>query len=191
MKKLVLFTVLGSMLLAGCQRNNISSTDQPTIALVLKTLNNPFFIDMQKGAEDAAKKLGVKLVVQAAEREVDVEKQMQIIEPEQVGGGDSACTTVREYAYIRETKMRAWELRGFGRENLTLTDKPVPQPGPTDVLVRVSAVSLNYRDKLVAEGQYNPGMSFPMTQVADAVGEILVSGPQKQQDPPLPFRLRS
>ena len=59
MKKLVLFTVLGSMLLAGCQRNNISSTDQPTIALVLKTLNNPFFIDMQKGAEDAAKKLGV------------------------------------------------------------------------------------------------------------------------------------
>ena len=80
MKKLVLFTVLGSMLLAGCQRNSVPSKDQPTIALVLKTLNNPFFIDMQKGAEDAAKKLGVKLVVQAAEREVDVEKQMQIIE---------------------------------------------------------------------------------------------------------------
>jgi NADPH:quinone reductase-like Zn-dependent oxidoreductase len=72
--------------------------------------------------------------------------------------------------------MRAWELRGFGRENLVLTDKPVPQPGPTDVLVRVSAVSLNYRDKLVAEGQYNPGMSFPMTQVADAVGEIVDRG---------------
>jgi ribose transport system substrate-binding protein len=35
---------------------------------------------MQKGAEDAAQKLGVKLTVQAAEREVDVEKQMQIIE---------------------------------------------------------------------------------------------------------------
>jgi ribose transport system substrate-binding protein len=47
---------------------------------VLKTANNPFFIDMQKGAEDAAKKLGVQLIVQAAEREVDVEKQMQIIE---------------------------------------------------------------------------------------------------------------
>jgi ribose transport system substrate-binding protein len=35
---------------------------------------------MQKGAEEAAKKLGVNLIVQAAEREVDVEKQMQIIE---------------------------------------------------------------------------------------------------------------
>jgi ribose transport system substrate-binding protein len=50
------------------------------VALVLKTLNNPFFIDMQKGAQEAATRLGVDLVVQAAEREVDVDKQMQIIE---------------------------------------------------------------------------------------------------------------
>lgn len=64
----------------SCQRGNNAAGDQPTIAFVLKTLNNPFFIDMQKGAEDAAQKLGVKLTVQAAEREVDVEKQMQIIE---------------------------------------------------------------------------------------------------------------
>ncbi len=50
------------------------------IALVMKTANNPFFIEMQKGAEEAARRLGVELVVQAAEREVDVEKQMQIVE---------------------------------------------------------------------------------------------------------------
>jgi NADPH:quinone reductase-like Zn-dependent oxidoreductase len=69
--------------------------------------------------------------------------------------------------------MKAWELRGFGRENLTLTDKPVPQVGPTDVLVRVGAVSLNYRDKLIVEGLYNPAMQFPVTQVADAAGEVV------------------
>ena len=50
------------------------------VALVLKTLNSPFFIDMEKGAREAAKRLGVDLTVQAAEREVDVDKQMQIIE---------------------------------------------------------------------------------------------------------------
>src|SRR5450432_2239511 len=50
------------------------------VALVLKTLNSPFFIDMEKGAQDEAKRLGVDLTVQAAEREVDVDKQMQIIE---------------------------------------------------------------------------------------------------------------
>ncbi|HTX66674.1 MAG TPA: substrate-binding domain-containing protein [Opitutaceae bacterium] len=53
---------------------------RPTVALVLKTLNHPYFIDMQRGAEEAARAAGVDLVVQAAEREIDVERQMEIIE---------------------------------------------------------------------------------------------------------------
>jgi NADPH:quinone reductase-like Zn-dependent oxidoreductase len=72
--------------------------------------------------------------------------------------------------------MKAWELHGFGRENLALTDKPIPKPSQTEVLVRVGAVSLNYRDKLLVEGFYNPGMRFPMTQVADAVGQVVEIG---------------
>ena len=35
---------------------------------------------MRRGAQEAADRLGVKLQVQAAEREIDVEKQMQIVE---------------------------------------------------------------------------------------------------------------
>jgi ribose transport system substrate-binding protein len=61
-----------------CGRTDHSG--KPIIAVVMKTLNNPFFIDMQEGARAAAESLGVELVVQAPEREVDVEKQMQIIE---------------------------------------------------------------------------------------------------------------
>ena len=72
--------------------------------------------------------------------------------------------------------MKAWELRGFGRENLALTDKPIAEPSPTEVLVRVGAVSLNYRDKLLVQGFYNPGMRFPMTQAADAVGQVVEIG---------------
>jgi len=75
---------VGLVVIAGCffacQRGDRQSAGRPTVALVLKTLNNPFFIDMQKAAEAAAKKINVNLVVQAAEREVDVEKQMQIME---------------------------------------------------------------------------------------------------------------
>lgn len=73
-------------LLAGCGKNNPSPVADaapaagPVIALVPKTLNNPFFIDMQRGAEEAAAAAGMQLVVQAAERETDVERQMQIIE---------------------------------------------------------------------------------------------------------------
>jgi ribose transport system substrate-binding protein len=67
--------------LTNCQRGGEQAGGgKPRIALVMKTANNPFFIEMQKGAEEAAKKLNVELVVQAAEREVDVEKQMQIVE---------------------------------------------------------------------------------------------------------------
>ena len=76
---LLLLTALPAGLLS-CQRGGEQSQGRPRIALVMKTANNPFFIEMQKGAEEAAKRLNVDLVVQAAEREVDVEKQMQIVE---------------------------------------------------------------------------------------------------------------
>ncbi len=82
MKKLAVTVVIGVMCLCAlsCQRGTRSADDRPTIALVVKTLNNPFFNDMQKGAEEAARNMNVNLQVQAAEREIDVEKQMQIIE---------------------------------------------------------------------------------------------------------------
>jgi ribose transport system substrate-binding protein len=64
----------------ACQRGTPPAGAKPRVALVLKTLNSPFFIDMQKGAQAAADQAGIDLVVQAAEREVDVDKQMQIIE---------------------------------------------------------------------------------------------------------------
>ena len=76
---LIGLVVLG--LIAGCNRE--SSTGRgasPKVAFVMKTLNHPFFLDMQRGAQEAADREGIELVVQAAEREIDVEKQMQIIE---------------------------------------------------------------------------------------------------------------
>jgi ribose transport system substrate-binding protein len=65
----------------ACNRGAAPETGgAPRVAFVMKTLNHPFFLDMQRGAEDAAKAAGIQLVVQAAEREIDVEKQVQIIE---------------------------------------------------------------------------------------------------------------
>lgn len=81
MKKGLVLLLLAALLLGACQRGaEPAGGGRQRIALVMKTANNPFFIEMQKGAEEAAKGLNVELVVQAAEREVDVEKQMQIVE---------------------------------------------------------------------------------------------------------------
>lgn len=46
----------------------------------MKTLNNPYFVEMQKGAEQAAPTARVRLTIQAADREVDVERQLEIVE---------------------------------------------------------------------------------------------------------------
>jgi len=77
-----LVTVLAAATMAGgaCNRGAPAAGGKPQIALVLKTLNSPFFIEMQRGAKEAASRLNVDLVVQAAEREVDVDRQMQIVE---------------------------------------------------------------------------------------------------------------
>ena len=79
--------------LAGCGPRAAPRAETPRVALVLKTLNSPFFIDMEKGAQEAARRLGVDLTVQAAEREVDVDKQMQIIENLVQSGVKVLCVT--------------------------------------------------------------------------------------------------
>jgi ribose transport system substrate-binding protein len=81
MRHLALLLVLALASLSGsCNRTPPADTSKKTVALVLKTLNHPFFVDMRRGAQEAADRLGVTLQVQAAEREIDVDKQMQIVE---------------------------------------------------------------------------------------------------------------
>ena len=54
------------------------------------------------------------------------------------------------------TKMRAWQLPAgcTSVEQLALIELPRPEPGPGEVLVRVHATSLNYRDQAIAIGRY-------------------------------------
>ena len=56
--------------------------------------------------------------------------------------------------------MRAYQIQtGFGYDNLVCVDLPDPNPGPGEVLVRIRAASLNYRDHLMVRGSYNPRRS--------------------------------
>jgi len=88
---LVLVTL--ALCLAGCGRGNEGEKKGPTIGFALTTLNNPFFIDMKKGAEATAQQLGVNLIIQASERDIDVEKQMQIVENLIQRKVDAICVT--------------------------------------------------------------------------------------------------
>lgn len=73
--------------------------------------------------------------------------------------------------------MKALVIRtAFGLENLAVVDRPDPAPGPGQVLVRVRAAALNYRDLLLARGQYNPKLQFPRVLGSDAAGEVVAVG---------------
>jgi ribose transport system substrate-binding protein len=81
MSRTFALVLLAAAVSVSCNRGpTTANSDKPTVALVLKTLNHPYFVDMRRGAQEAADRLGVNLQVQAAEREIDVEKQMQIVE---------------------------------------------------------------------------------------------------------------
>jgi NADPH:quinone reductase-like Zn-dependent oxidoreductase len=70
--------------------------------------------------------------------------------------------------------MRALELSGdFGLENLKLVDAPDPTPGHGEVLVRMTAVSLNYRDLLMMSGTYSrAAAALPITPFSDGCGIV-------------------
>jgi NADPH:quinone reductase-like Zn-dependent oxidoreductase len=72
--------------------------------------------------------------------------------------------------------MRAYELQQLGIDGLTLVDKPEPTPGAQQVVVKVRAVSLNYRDLMVTKGTYNPRLKLPMIPFSDAAGEVIAVG---------------
>jgi len=73
--------------------------------------------------------------------------------------------------------MKVYEIRGgFGLEALQQGERAEPHPGPQEVLLRMRAVSLNYRDLLVVKGIYNPKMNLPRIPVSDGVGEVVAVG---------------
>ncbi len=73
--------------------------------------------------------------------------------------------------------MKAFEIQEFGIDNLALADRETPQPGAGEILVRLTAASLNYRDYMVVKGVYNPKLKRPMVPLSDGAGVVEEIGP--------------
>lgn len=73
--------------------------------------------------------------------------------------------------------MRRWEMDAIGRDRLSLKEAPIPRPGPGEVLVKVAAVALNYRDKMVIESGRGLPLAFPFTPGSDLAGTVVALAP--------------
>lgn len=62
-------------------------------------------------------------------------------------------------------------------DNLTLSERPDPEPGPGQVLLQMKAASLNYRDLVVPRRGYGRLTGeLPLIPISDGVGEVVALG---------------
>jgi NADPH:quinone reductase-like Zn-dependent oxidoreductase len=74
--------------------------------------------------------------------------------------------------------VKAWELQGpAGFDDMKLVEKPLPVPGPGQVLVKLKAATINYRDLLTVKGGYGSRQKFPLTPLSDGAGVVESVGP--------------
>ncbi|MES2532096.1 MAG: NAD(P)-dependent alcohol dehydrogenase [Pseudomonadota bacterium] len=72
--------------------------------------------------------------------------------------------------------LRRWQISDFGRQHLQQVELPVPQPGPGQILVRVEAASLNYRDLMVTDNNYGWTPPLPFVPGSDLAGTVAAVG---------------
>jgi NADPH:quinone reductase-like Zn-dependent oxidoreductase len=73
--------------------------------------------------------------------------------------------------------MKSFEVQEFGIDQLALVERETPRPGAGQVLVRMRAASLNYRDYMLVKGVYNPKLKRPMVPLSDGFGVVEEIGP--------------
>ena len=75
--------------------------------------------------------------------------------------------------------MRQWVIRAGASslDDMALHDVPEPQAGPGEVLVRVRACSINYRDQIIPLGHYMGGtVAVDTVPLSDGAGEVVAGG---------------
>ena len=77
---------------------------------------------------------------------------------------------------MTDKTMRALEANDFSIAGLRLGQRAVPKPRRGEILVRIKAASLNYRDLAILAQKYLPTLALPYVPASDACGEVVEIG---------------
>ncbi|MBN8938796.1 MAG: NAD(P)-dependent alcohol dehydrogenase [Rhizobiales bacterium] len=72
--------------------------------------------------------------------------------------------------------MKAFAIEQHGIANLREVERPIPEPRHGEVVIRVAAAALNYRDVEIVEGSYHTRFDLPLIPLSDGVGEVVAVG---------------
>jgi len=72
--------------------------------------------------------------------------------------------------------MKAYELAEFGISHMRQITMDDPTPGPGQVLVKLNAASINYRDFMICAGQFGSPDDLPVVPLSDGSGEVVAIG---------------
>ena len=118
---LVAALLAGSAALAACGSSGDSS-DQVGVSLILKTLSNPYFVSMEKDAQQEAAKDNVHLTVAAGQSDGDTQAQIKAID-NAISRGDKGILITSNGNAINAELQKA---RSAGLYIIALDTPPIP-----------------------------------------------------------------
>jgi NADPH:quinone reductase-like Zn-dependent oxidoreductase len=88
------------------------------------------------------------------------------------------CHNPGPISRLASDTMKVFQIQDdWGIDHLQLASRPAPRPGPGEVLLKMRAASLNYRDLLVPNRGYGAHTgTLPLIPLSDGVGEVVETG---------------
>src|SRR6185437_12929742 len=73
--------------------------------------------------------------------------------------------------------MRCYEFsEAISLDALRVVERPDPEPGPNDLVIRMHAAAFNFRDIAMLRGKYHIDVSPPLIPLSDGAGEVIQVG---------------
>lgn len=175
MRLCLIFAIcLPALFFSGCDSSEETplptpTSERPTVLLVMKSLVNPFYIEMEKGARQAANELGVDLIVKSGTNETLVAQQIELIDEQLAIGIDALIIAPADSIAILSVLARAHEM---GVKIVNIDNQIDPEAVQRMGLPPIPFISVDNQ-----MGGYHAGQELAKQATLDAKA-LIIEGPR-------------